>query len=107
MITKPATATAYVAEALVKLIVAADVLPPGALQFVCGSAGDLLDHLGGQDVVSFTGSADTSDRLRNHPAIGRNAVRFIAERDSLNAAVLGPDATEGTPELDLEKTFVQ
>lgn len=101
VITKPATATAYVAEALVRLIVEADVLPKGALQFICGSAGDLLDHLGGQDVVSFTGSADTSERLRNHPTIGRNAVRFIAERDSLNAAVLGPDATEGTPELDL------
>ncbi|MDC7788322.1 phenylacetic acid degradation bifunctional protein PaaZ [Rhodoplanes sp. TEM] len=101
VITKPATATAYVAEALVRLIVEADVLPKGALQLVCGSAGDLLDHLGGQDVVSFTGSADTSDRLRNHPVIGRNAVRFIAERDSLNAAVLGPDATPGTPEFEL------
>ncbi|RAI40009.1 phenylacetic acid degradation bifunctional protein PaaZ [Rhodoplanes roseus] len=101
VITKPATATAYVAEALVRLIVEANVLPKGAVQFVCGSAGDLLDHLGGQDVVSFTGSAETSERLRNHPSIGRNAVRFIAERDSLNAAVLGPDATAGSPELDL------
>ncbi|MFL9828198.1 phenylacetic acid degradation bifunctional protein PaaZ [Rhodoplanes sp. SY1] len=101
VITKPATATAYVAAAVVKLIVEANLLPKGALQFVCGSAGDLLDHLDGQDVVSFTGSADTSDRLRNHPVIGRNAVRFIAERDSLNAAVLGPDAVPGTPELDL------
>jgi oxepin-CoA hydrolase/3-oxo-5,6-dehydrosuberyl-CoA semialdehyde dehydrogenase len=101
VITKPATPTAYVAEALVRLIVETGVLPAGALQLICGSAGDLLDHLGGQDTVSFTGSAATSDRLRNHPAIGRNAVRFVAERDSLNAAVLGPDASPGTPEFDL------
>ncbi|CAH1666186.1 phenylacetic acid degradation bifunctional protein PaaZ [Chelatococcus asaccharovorans] len=101
VITKPATATAYVAEAVVKLIVAANILPAGALQFVAGAAGDLLDHLTGQDVLSFTGSAATSQALRDHPAVSRNAVRFIAERDSLNAAVLGPDAVEGTPEFDL------
>ncbi|MFG1244103.1 phenylacetic acid degradation bifunctional protein PaaZ [Xanthobacter sp. V7C-4] len=101
VITKPATATAYVAEAVVRLIVEANVLPKGALQLVCGSAGDLLDHLTGQDVLSFTGSAETSQLLRDHPAVSRNAVRFIAERDSLNAAVLGPDATEGAPEFDL------
>ena len=101
VITKPATATAYVAEAVVKLIVEANILPAGALQFVAGSTGDLLDHLTGQDVLSFTGSAATSQALRDHPAVSRNAVRFIAERDSLNAAVLGPDAVEGTPEFDL------
>ncbi|UJX46565.1 phenylacetic acid degradation bifunctional protein PaaZ [Xanthobacter sp. YC-JY1] len=101
VITKPATATAYVAEAVVKLIIEANILPAGALQFVAGSAGDLLDHLTGQDVLSFTGSAATSQALRDHPAVSRNAVRFIAERDSLNAAVLGPDAVEGTPEFDL------
>jgi oxepin-CoA hydrolase/3-oxo-5,6-dehydrosuberyl-CoA semialdehyde dehydrogenase len=101
VITKPATATAYVAEAVVRLIVESGHLPPGALQFVCGSAGDLLDHLTGQDVLSFTGSIETSSKLRNHPAVTRNAVRFIAERDSLNAAVLGPDAAAGTPEFDL------
>ncbi|MGK9230985.1 phenylacetic acid degradation bifunctional protein PaaZ [Inquilinus limosus] len=101
VITKPASATAYVAEALVKLIVDSGILPEGSLQFVAGSAGDLLDHLTGQDLVAFTGSIETSEKLRNHPAILRNAVRFIAERDSLNAAVLGPDATPGTPEFDL------
>lgn len=101
VITKPATATAYVAEAVVKLIIEANILPAGALQFVAGSTGDLLDHLTGQDVLSFTGSAATSQALRDHPAVSRNAVRFIAERDSLNAAVLGPDAVEGTPEFDL------
>ena len=101
VITKPATATAYVTEALVRLIVESGILPRGALQLICGSTGDLLDHLTGQDVVSFTGSIETSEKLRNHPAIGRNAVRYIAERDSLNAAILGPDAGPGTPEFDL------
>ena len=101
VITKPATATAYVAEALVRLIVTSGVLPKGALQLVAGGVGDLLEHLTGQDVLSFTGSLETSDKLRNHPAVSRNAVRFIAERDSLNAAVLGPDAAPGTPEFDL------
>jgi oxepin-CoA hydrolase/3-oxo-5,6-dehydrosuberyl-CoA semialdehyde dehydrogenase len=101
VITKPASATAYVAEALVRLIADSGILPAGSLQFVAGSAGDLLDHLTGQDLVAFTGSIETSERLRNHPAISRNAVRFVAERDSLNAAVLGPDAVPGTPEFDL------
>ena len=101
VITKPATATAYVTEAAIRIMVETGLLPAGALQLVCGSTGDLLDHLTGQDVVSFTGSVETSDTLRNRPAIGRNAVRFIAERDSLNAAILGPDAGPGTPEFDL------
>jgi oxepin-CoA hydrolase/3-oxo-5,6-dehydrosuberyl-CoA semialdehyde dehydrogenase len=101
VITKPATATAYVAEAVAKLIIEAGILPEGALQFIAGSTGDLLDHLTGQDAVSFTGSADTSEQLRNHAAISRNAVRFIAERDSLNAAVLGIDAVPDSPEFSL------
>jgi len=101
VITKPATATAYVAEAVVRRIIESGLLPEGALQCICGSTGDLLDHLTGQDIVSFTGSIETSEKLRNHPSISRQAVRFIAERDSLNAAVLGPDAVEGTPEFDL------
>lgn len=101
MIAKPATSTAYVAHAMVAMIVESGILPPGALQFVAGSAGDLLDHLTGQDVVSFTGSAATSGKLRDHPAVSRNAVRFIAERDSLNAAILGSDVTPDSPEFDL------
>lgn len=101
VITKPATATAYVAEAVARLIIEARILPSGAFQLVCGSAGNLLDQLTGQDVLSFTGSAATSQALRDHRAVSRNAVRFIAERDSLNAAVLGPDAGEGSPEFDL------
>lgn len=101
VITKPATATAYVSEALMRLIVESGILPEGALQMICGPTGSLLDQLNGQDSLCFTGSIETSDKLRNHPAVSRNAVRFVAERDSLNAAILGPDAAAGTPEFDL------
>lgn len=101
VITKPATSTSYVAERVVELIIESGILPAGALQFICGGVGDLLDHLTGQDVLSFTGSASTSQALRDSPAISRNAVRFIAERDSLNAAILGLDAKPGVPEFEL------
>lgn len=100
-IVKPATATCYVTELAVRMIVESGLLPEGALQLVCGSTGDLLDHLGGQDVVSFTGSAATAAQLRATPALLQGSVPFIAEQDSLNAAVLGPDAAPGTPEFDL------
>lgn len=100
-IVKPASSTAYVTEACVRIMLEADVLPEGALQLVVGSVGDLLDHLTCQDVVSFTGSAATAQKLQSHPVIARESVRFIAERDSLNATVLGPDCTPGTPEFDL------
>jgi oxepin-CoA hydrolase/3-oxo-5,6-dehydrosuberyl-CoA semialdehyde dehydrogenase len=101
VVTKPATVTSYVAHELVRTIIASGILPEGALQFVVGTTGDLFDHLTCQDVVSFTGSADTSQKLQCHPVISREAVRFIAERDSLNAAILAPDATPGSPEFDL------
>ena len=101
VIAKPATVTAYVAYALAKMIAESGVLPDGAFQFLVGSIGDLFEHLICQDVVSFTGSAETSEKLQRHPVIARNAVRFIAERDSLNAAILAPDASPGTPEFDL------
>ncbi|WP_426443248.1 phenylacetic acid degradation bifunctional protein PaaZ [Bradyrhizobium genosp. P] len=101
VVTKPATVTSYVAHELMRTIIASGILPEGALQFVVGSTGDLFDHLTCQDVVSFTGSADTSEKLQRHPVIAREAVRFIAERDSLNAAILAPDAAPGTPEFDL------
>jgi oxepin-CoA hydrolase/3-oxo-5,6-dehydrosuberyl-CoA semialdehyde dehydrogenase len=100
-IVKPATQSAYVAHALVEEIVASKILPDGALQLVVGSLGDLLDRLGGQDVVSFTGSATTSMKLRETPAIVRNSVRFIAEQDSLNASILGDDVNESDPEFEL------
>lgn len=100
-IVKPATQTAYVTVRMVELLVESGVLPDGSLQLVTGSVGDLFDHLTGQDLVSFTGSASTAQRLRSHPTIVRNAVRFNAEADSLNCSILGPDAGPGTPEFDL------
>jgi oxepin-CoA hydrolase / 3-oxo-5,6-dehydrosuberyl-CoA semialdehyde dehydrogenase len=100
-VVKPASATGYLAEAAFRIMIEANVLPPGALQLVMGGVGDLFDHLTLQDVVSFTGSAQTAMKLQSHPVIARESVRFIAERDSLNASVLGPDAGPGTPEFDL------
>jgi len=100
-IVKPASATGYLAEAAFRIMIEANVLPPGALQLIMGGTGDLFDHLTLQDVVSFTGSAQTAMKLQTHPAIARESVRFIAERDSLNASVLGPDAAPGTPEFNL------
>lgn len=100
-IVKPASSTGYLAEAAFRIMIEAEVLPFGALQFIAGSTGDLLDHLTLQDVVSFTGSAATAMKLQTHPVIARESVRFIAERDSLNASILGPDAGPGTPEFDL------
>ncbi|MBV9062289.1 MAG: aldehyde dehydrogenase family protein, partial [Alphaproteobacteria bacterium] len=100
-IVKPATASAYVAEAAFRILLDANVLPDGALQLIVGPTGDLFDHLTGQDAVSFTGSAETAQKLQRHPVIARESVRFIAERDSLNGAVLGPDATEDAPEFEL------
>src|SRR5215467_3394472 len=98
---KPASQTAYLTQRLVELIAESEILPAGSVQLVCGAAGDLLDHLSEQDLVSFTGSAATAQRLRSHPVIVSNAVRFNAEADSLNLSILGPDATSGTPEFDL------
>jgi len=100
-IVKPASATAYLTEAAVRIMLDANVLPKGALQLVVGSAGDLLDHLGVGDIVSFTGSANTAAKLKAHPAIANEGVRFVAEQDSLNASILGPDATPESPEFDL------
>ena len=98
---KPASQTAYLTARLVELIVESGILPEGTLQLLCGSAGDLLDHLGEQDLLSFTGSASTARQLRAHPNVVARAVRFNAEADSLNCSILGPDATPGTPEFDL------
>ncbi|WP_198159746.1 MULTISPECIES: phenylacetic acid degradation bifunctional protein PaaZ [Sphingomonas] len=100
-IVKPAQQTAYVAEACVRIMVETGLLPEGAIQLVSGKAGDLLDHLTGQDVIAFTGSARTAELLQRHPVVAREAVRFTAERDSLNASILGPDATPDSPEFAL------
>lgn len=100
-IVKPASASAYVAERAVRLMLDSGLLPEGAVQLLTESPTDLLNMLGGQDVVSFTGSAKTAALIRSVPAIRDNAVRFVAEQDSLNASILGPDALTGTPEHDL------
>jgi oxepin-CoA hydrolase / 3-oxo-5,6-dehydrosuberyl-CoA semialdehyde dehydrogenase len=100
-IVKPASSTAYLAEAAFRVMIESGVLPTGAVQLIVGGVGDLFDHLTGQDVVSFTGSASTALKLRTHPTVMRESVKFIAEQDSLNASVLGPDAAPGTPEFDL------
>jgi oxepin-CoA hydrolase/3-oxo-5,6-dehydrosuberyl-CoA semialdehyde dehydrogenase len=100
-IVKPASSTAYLCEAAVRVMVDSGLLPPGSLQLIVGGVGDLFDHLSGQDVVSFTGSASTALKLRSHPAVQRESVKFVAEQDSLNASLLGPDAAPGTPEFDL------
>jgi oxepin-CoA hydrolase / 3-oxo-5,6-dehydrosuberyl-CoA semialdehyde dehydrogenase len=98
---KPASSTAYLTARLVELIVESGLLPAGSLQLICGSAGDLLDHLTDQDLLSFTGSAATAGRLRTHPTVVARSVRFNAEADSLNCSILGPDVTAGSPEFDL------
>ncbi|MEP6343734.1 MAG: phenylacetic acid degradation bifunctional protein PaaZ [Maricaulaceae bacterium] len=101
VIVKPATATAYLCEHAVRIMVESGVLPDGALQLIVGRTGDLFEHLIGQDVVSFTGSASTASMLRSHPTVIQNSVRFVAEQDSLNASVLGPDVTTDSPEFEL------
>ena len=106
-IVKPATATCYVTERCVRLMLGSGLLPKGALQLVSGGLGDMLDHLDCQDAVAFTGSADTALKLRSNPRLLQNSVRFTSEQDSLNASVLGPDATPGTPEFDLFVKEVQ
>jgi oxepin-CoA hydrolase / 3-oxo-5,6-dehydrosuberyl-CoA semialdehyde dehydrogenase len=100
-IVKPATATAYLTELVLRRMIESRILPEGALQLVCGSLGDLFDHLNCQDIVSFTGSAHTAARLRAHANLIRHSVPFIAETDSLNSSILAEDAKPGTPEFDL------
>ena len=100
-VVKPASPTAYLTELVVRRIVESQILPEGTLQLVCGSAGDLLDHLTGQDLVGFTGSAATAATLRAHPTVLTNGVRFNTEADSLNCSILGLDAKPGTEEFDL------
>jgi oxepin-CoA hydrolase / 3-oxo-5,6-dehydrosuberyl-CoA semialdehyde dehydrogenase len=98
---KPASQTAYLTARLVELMADSGLLPPGAVQLICGSVGDLFDHLTEQDLVSFTGSASTARQLRTHPVVASRSVRFNAEADSLNCSILGPDAAPGSEEFDL------
>ncbi|HWC54759.1 MAG TPA: phenylacetic acid degradation bifunctional protein PaaZ [Chitinophagaceae bacterium] len=100
-VVKPATITSYLTEAVVKEIIASQILPEGALQLICGSAGDLLDHVSSQDVVTFTGSASTGLMLKSHPTILSESVPFNMEADSLNCIVLGSDVQPGSAEWDI------
>lgn len=100
-VVKPATVTSFLTEAVVKEIVASQILPPGALQLICGSAGDMLSHTGSQDVVTFTGSASTGFKLKSHPAILQNSVPFTMEADSLNCIVLADDVRPGQAEWNI------
>ncbi len=100
VLSKPATSTAWLAQEMVHAVVDAGILPPGALSILCGSPNDLLDHLRLGDTVAFTGSADTGEGVRQHPRVRRQGVRVNVEADSLNAALLGPDAAPGSPSFD-------
>jgi oxepin-CoA hydrolase/3-oxo-5,6-dehydrosuberyl-CoA semialdehyde dehydrogenase len=100
-IVKPATLTSFLTEAVVHDIIESGILPEGALQLICGSAGDLLDHVGSQDVVTFTGSATTGLMLKSNKNILANSVPFNMEADSLNCIVLAEDVTPGMPEWDI------
>ncbi|MCB9166558.1 MAG: phenylacetic acid degradation bifunctional protein PaaZ [Flavobacteriales bacterium] len=100
-VVKPATVTSYLTAAMVEDIVASGILPEGAIQLICGSANGILDHVMSQDVVTFTGSASTGRMLKAHPRLIDESVPFNMEADSLNAIVLGPDATPDTEEFTL------
>lgn len=97
---KPATPTGFVAEAMVRILDETGLLPAGSLQLVSGGVPDLFKHLRLGDIVAFTGSASTAEKLRAHDAVQTGGVRFTSETDSINASVLGADAVAGTPEFD-------
>ena len=100
-VVKPATLTCYLTQAVFKEIIASQILPEGSLQLLCGSVGDLLDHVESQDVVTFTGSASTAHQLREHPQLIKESVPLNVEADSLNSSLLGPDASPHTEEFKL------
>jgi oxepin-CoA hydrolase/3-oxo-5,6-dehydrosuberyl-CoA semialdehyde dehydrogenase len=101
VITKPATSTAHVAHRMMEIFVEEKLLPEGALSFVCGSSGDLLDRLGGQDVIAFTGSSITAAKLREGKSVLQQGTHINVEADSLNAAILGTDVEEGSDVMNL------
>jgi len=101
VLVKPASPTAWLTHRMVEDIVKAELLPPGAISIICGSARDLLDHVREEDVISFTGSADTAVRIRSHANVLRRSVRVNIEADSINSAILGPDCAPGTDLFDL------
>ena len=97
----PAPQTAFLTEAVVREIINSGILPQGALQLLSGLTTSILDTVGSQDVVTFTGSAHTGRKLKAHPRLLEESVPFTMEADSLNASVLGPDAVPGTPEFNI------
>ncbi len=99
-VVKPATPTGYLAEAMVRILVESGLLPAGTFSLISGSVPTLFDNLRLGDLVAFTGSASTAERLRSHDCVQTGGVRFTSETDSINASVLGPDAVSGTPEFD-------
>jgi 3,4-dehydroadipyl-CoA semialdehyde dehydrogenase len=101
ILVKPASPTAWLAHRMVEDVAKAGILPPGAISLVCGSARELLDHVREEDIVSFTGSADTAARVRSHANVLRRSVRVNIEADSINSAILGPDCAPGTDLFDL------
>ncbi len=100
-IVKPASLTSYLTEAVFKEIIASGILPEGSLQLICGSARGILDFCQMQDVVTFTGSAETGRKLKSHPNLLQHSIPFNMEADSLNACVLGDDVKPDMPEFDL------
>ncbi len=107
VLVKPATPTAWLTQRMVEDVVKANILPPGALSILCGSARDLLDHVREDDVVSFTGSAQTARTIRTNPSVVSGSVRINIEADSLNSAILGPDAAGALPFELLVKEVVR
>src|SRR5260370_3766173 len=101
ILVKPASPTAWLTHRMVEDIVKANILPPGAISIVCGSARELLGHVREEDIISFTGSADTASRIRSNANVLRRSVRVNIEADSINSAILGPDVAPGTALFDL------
>ena len=100
-VVKASEHTSFLTECMVRDIVESQILPEGALQLLVGQGRGLLDFVGPQDVVTFTGSSETGKKLRALPSLVEHSVPFNMEADSLNAAILGSDAVPGTPEFDL------
>ncbi len=100
-IVKPATVTSFLTETVVQEIIASNILPKGALQLVCGSAGNMLNYVTNQDVITFTGSASTGLMLKSQQQILAENVPFTMEADSLNCIILGNDVTPNMPEWDI------
>jgi oxepin-CoA hydrolase/3-oxo-5,6-dehydrosuberyl-CoA semialdehyde dehydrogenase len=100
VLTKPATSSGLLAHRLFELLVEAQIWPTGSISLLMGRAGDLVDHLQGQDCLAFTGGASTAALLRNTPGVVTRGARLNVEADSLNAAVLGPDVAPDSETYD-------